>query len=356
MKKLKVAIIGQGRSGRNIHGDYFHAEDNVNYEVAAVVELADDRRARAAQEWPGAQICADYRELFGRTDLDLVVNASFSRDHYPVTKELLKHGFNVLVEKPMARHYHEAVDLIRTAEENGVRLAVFQQTFLAPYYLDTRKILASGKLGQVLQVDIAFNGYARRWDWQTLLCEGAGGAYNTGPHPFGLALDFLDYDPNWQLAFSRLGTAFTSGDGDDYAKAILTAPGKPVVDVEICSNDCFSKHKIRILGTRGCYECDLKHYKMKYWTDEENEPRPVQRETLRNAEGLPMYCGEKLVTHEEEGDFSGSPFDRAVATFYDGLYATLTAGAPLPVPNEKPAQIIRLIEMMHTNTPLPVKF
>ena len=356
MKKLKVAIIGQGRSGRDIHGKYFRSENNTGYEVAAIVEQDVERRYRALQEWPGCQVLTDYRQLFSITDLDLVVNASFSKDHYPVTMDLLKHGFNVLVEKPMARHYHEALEMIRTAKQQGVMLAVFQQTFVAPYYRFTREVVESGKLGEILQVDIAFNGFARRWDWQTLLCECAGGVYNTGPHPFGLALDFLDYDPNWQLVFSRLGTAFTSGDGDDYAKVILTAPNKPVVDVEVCSNDCFSKHKIRILGTRGCYECDIKGYRMKYWVDDENEPRPVQREPLKNAEGCPMYCGEKLVVHEEDGEFAGTLFEAASNAFYGALYNTITAGAPLAVPNEKAAQIIRLVERLHTETPLSVKF
>ena len=126
-------------------------------------------------------------------DIDVVVNASYSEMHYPITKDLLLHGFNVLVEKPFAANYHECADLIKTAEDNGVVLAVFQQTFLAPFYQFAKELIASGKLGEIKQASIRYNNLSRRWDWQTLQCELAGGIYNTGPHPIGLAVDLLDY-------------------------------------------------------------------------------------------------------------------------------------------------------------------
>ena len=77
MKKLNVAIIGQGRSGRDIHGAFFKSEYNEKFNVIAVVDAIEERRIRAKEEW-GCDIYADYRELFGRTDIDLVINSSFS--------------------------------------------------------------------------------------------------------------------------------------------------------------------------------------------------------------------------------------------------------------------------------------
>ena len=44
MKKLDIAIIGQGRSGRNIHGNFFKSENNTKYNVVAVVEVDEERR------------------------------------------------------------------------------------------------------------------------------------------------------------------------------------------------------------------------------------------------------------------------------------------------------------------------
>ena len=77
MKKLRVAIIGQGRSGRDIHGKFFKSESNDFCEVVAIVESDEARRQKAASEF-GCDTVADYKELFGRKDIDVVVNASFS--------------------------------------------------------------------------------------------------------------------------------------------------------------------------------------------------------------------------------------------------------------------------------------
>lgn len=356
MRKLKLAIIGQGRSGRDIHGKFFKSENNDIFEVAVVVEADERRRTRALEEYPGCIVCSDYKELFDLEGIDLVVNDTYSQMHYEITKDLLEHGFNVLVEKPFARTYYECSDLIRLAKEKNVVLAVFQQTFLAPFYLETKKILETGKLGEILQISIRYNGLARRWDWQTLQSKMAGSVYNTGPHPIGIALDLLDFDSNTRVVFSKLARALTSGDAEDYAKIILTAPNKPVVDMEINSTDPYSNYNLKIQGSRGTYLCTYNDYKMKYVVDGENPEKPVVSGSLMDEDGYPIYCGEKLITHEEEGTFTGSAFDVAVESFYRMLYDTLTTGAALKVTPEQAAHIINIIEIVHGQNPMPVRF
>ena len=371
-KKLNVAIIGQGRSGRNIHGAYFRTSANEEYTVAAVVDMDLERRQRALEEYPGCVALEKVEELFEMKDkIDLVVNSTFSELHYSVSKTLLEHGFNVLVEKPMARTYYECCDLIKTAKDNGVIIAAFQQTFLAPFHIAVKEMVASGKIGRPTQVAITYNGFSRRWDWQTLQHKMAGGLYNTGPHPVGLGLDWLDFSPDAKVAFSKLDIAMTSGDADDYAKLILTAPGKPVVDIEVCSNDAYPDGSlVKILGTKGTIYANRNGYKMKYFSDCENEERPVIETPLKDENGLPIYCGEKLVTHEEEGTFdngvdttshtatgdTSTRCDLMSKRFYDGLYKTLTEGAPLPVPVEYAAHVISVIETAHAQNKMEVRF
>ena len=96
MKPINVAILGQGRSGLDIHGKYF-LTDRERFRVTAVVDRLEDRRAKA-QSLFGCAVYDDYRALFGRDDIDLVVNSLPSYLHPPVTIDLLEHGFNVLTE------------------------------------------------------------------------------------------------------------------------------------------------------------------------------------------------------------------------------------------------------------------
>ena len=356
MKKLRLAVIGQGRSGRNIHGAFFKSEANTMYEVAVVAELDPERRERALAEYPGCEVIADYRDLFGRDDIDLVVNASYSDLHYPITKELLANGFNVLVEKPFARNYYECCELINLAKAKNVTLAVFQQSLYAPYYKEVKKVIDSGILGEITQINLRNNGFARRWDWQTLQMKMGGSVYNTGPHPIGAALCFTGWDDNTRVEYAKIGTVLTSGDAEDTAKIVLSAPGKPVVDLEINSNDAFCDYSVKIMGTKGTLKGTNGGYKIKYIADGENEPRPVIVESLKDGNGMPIYCGEKLVTHEIEEKYTGGAFDTAVHEFYYMLYRTLTTGCELEIKPEQIAKVIRVIETVHAMNPLPVKY
>ena len=356
MKKLNLAIIGQGRSGRNIHGKYYKSEDNTLFNVKYVVEMDPARRTRAEEEYPGCVALEDYRRLFDKTDIDLVVNASYSYMHYPITKDLLAHGFNVVVEKPFARNYFECADLMNVAKEHGVMLAVFQQSFMAPYYRKTLDVLKSGIIGDVLQVSVRFNGFARRWDWQTLQDCLGGGVYNTGPHPIGIALGLMDFAEDARVVYSKLGLGLTSGDANDYAKIILAAKGHPVVDVEINSNDAYADYKVKLLGSKGCYKTDINNFQMKYYLESENDIPKVEKDFIQDADGYPIYCTMDFKTHEESGIFDGTAFQAAAACFYEAVYNTLTKGDEFPIKPENIAKLISVIETVHAQNPMPVKY
>ena len=95
---------------------------------------------------------------------------------------------------------------------------------------------------------------------------------------------------------------------------------------------------------------------MKYIVDGENPERPVVFTALKDDAGMPAYCSEKLVMHEESGKFNGSPFTAAVYSFYDMLHDTLKTGAPLKVTPETAARVIGIIEKVHADNPLPVRY
>ena len=162
MRKLNLAIIGQGRSGKDIHGKYYISQDNTLFNVKYVVDADEYRRGVSLERYPGCEVLCDYRELLDKKDIDLVVNATYSDLHYATTKELLENGFNVLVEKPFARSQYECDDLIRIAKSKNLVLAVFQQTFFAPFYQDILRVIESGVLGDILQLSIRYNVFARR--------------------------------------------------------------------------------------------------------------------------------------------------------------------------------------------------
>ena len=357
MKRLNLAIIGQGRSGKDIHGKYYLSESNVYYKVKYVVEKDVRRREISKKRYEGCEVLSDYKELYEKTDIDLVVNATFSYMHFEITRDLIEHGFNVLCEKPFVRNCYECDVLTNLAKEKGVVLAVFQQTFYAPFYRDALRVIKEKQIGEPLQVSIRYNLFARRWDWQTLQKKMGGNAFNTGPHPLGMALGFLGFDKYWKVAFSRLKhTPMSSGDADDYCKVILTAPQKPVVDVEINNTDAFPGYTIKIQGTRGTFKCSTAAYEMKYIVDGENPERKAEEGFLEDEDGNPKYCGENLVSHSLSGEYEGTAFDIGTEKFYEDLYYKITEGREMYVTLETIRHVVSLIGQLYADNPMPVKY
>lgn len=356
MKKLRVAIIGQGRSGRDIHGAFFRSAANDKFEVVAIVDQLEKRRQRAREEYgPGVDVYASHKDLYGRDDIDLVINSTFSHLHYHVTMDLLTHGFNVVVEKPFSAHFDECMAMIRAAKDNGRMLCVFQQSHFAPYYRRIREILDSGVLGTPVQISIHFSGFARRWDWQCSQRYYGGSLRNTGPHPLEQALDILDSD-EMPAVFSRLGSINSFGDAEDYCKIIMTQPGKPLIDLEISSCDAYNDYTYNIQCSRGSLRATLSKLKYQYFVESEAPEQKFTLEPLEHEDGTPAYCGEKLNWHTFEEDLSGTAFDVGTKTYYDNIYDHLINGAELVIKPEKIAQQIALIEEVHRQNPMPIRF
>ena len=353
-KILNVAIIGQGRSGRNIHGSFFLREEaKTHFRVVAVAEVDPQRRQRAKEAF-GCDVYEDYRALLDREDIDLVVNATPSYLHYPITMALLKHKKNVLVEKPFSKYAMECEEMIRTARENGVMLAVFQQSRFAPHYVRTKELIDSGVLGSIKQIHLSYSGYARRWDWQCAQKCYGGALLNTGPHPMDMAVDLLSLDTMPQV-FSVLQQVNIAGDAEDYARVILTAPGKPLVDVEINPADKYSNYKIKVCGDRGTLCATDNQIKWQYFED---TPLPeLVLKPLTKADGVtPSYCTDTIQWHEFCEELGGTAFDVGTAGLYADVYAHLVHGKPLKVRLEQVLQQIRIIELAHAQNPLPVRY
>ena len=123
--------------------------------------------------------------------MDLVVNAAPSKFHVPLTLQFLEAGFNVLCDKPLASRAADVDRLIAAAERSGKTLAIFQQSRYSPAFVQLRRVIDSGVLGDIVQISLVSSGFSRRYDWQTLTAEMGGNLLNTGPHVLDQALQLF---------------------------------------------------------------------------------------------------------------------------------------------------------------------
>jgi len=354
MKKLRVAIIGQGRSGRDIHGKYFHSDiAKEKYEVAAIVEIREERRERARAEYgEGVDILSDYTQLFGRTDIDLVINSTTSEQHYPVTVDLLNHGFNVVCEKPASHTVSELDEMIAAAKKNGKYMNIFQQSRFAPFFLKIKEVLASGVLGDIIDISVQYGGFSRRWDWQTILCYNAGNLYNTAPHPLDQVLSLLNAYDQKPTVLSRLYNANTFGDAEDFAKVVISIPGKPFATVMATCSDAYMTDTYKIQGTRGTLVSTQAVVKWKYFKGEEAPEQKLTAEPIVRADGTPAYCTEQLTWYEEECNVNSSgAFTTAVHSYYNMTYDALVNGKDTEIKPEQVRQQIAIYEEVRAQNP-----
>jgi len=361
MKKVRVAIIGQGRSGRDIHGAYLKTDGR--FQIMAAVDLLEERRKRAAEEYH-CDVYTDYHDLFKRRDLDLIVNATYSHMHAPVSLEILKAGYNVLCEKPLAPKVKQVDRLIAAARKSGKVCAIYQQARFAPYFTQVQKVIQSGVLGRIVQISIAFNGFSRRWDWQTLQERNGGSLANTGPHPLDQALQLFGAGlPKVTCFMDRTDNSL--GDAEDHVKAILSGRGHPTIDMEVsccCAYPCFIYN---IYGTRGGMKGTSSSMEWKYFKLSEAPKQKLIKGPLFKADRTPDYCGESLTWHT--GSWPAAPdakskqagYSAAAAPtqggmtgqYYTMLYNTLTRGTPLKITLEQVRRQIAVIEECRRQNP-----
>jgi predicted dehydrogenase len=109
---MRVAVIGVGHVGKH-HARVYAELPNV--ELVGVVDIVKSRADETAALSKTASI-TDYRELFGKVDAASLAVPTI--DHAWIGADLLEHGIDVLVEKPIASSAEQARTLIDAAALN----------------------------------------------------------------------------------------------------------------------------------------------------------------------------------------------------------------------------------------------
>ncbi|MBI4471672.1 MAG: Gfo/Idh/MocA family oxidoreductase [Acidobacteria bacterium] len=108
---VKVGVIGVGHLGRQHARLYAEIA-----ELAGVVDIIEERAKEIAAQYHATPY-TDYRDIFGK--VDAVSLAVPTTDHARLGIDLLNHGIDVLVEKPIAASLEQAHGLIIAADVNN---------------------------------------------------------------------------------------------------------------------------------------------------------------------------------------------------------------------------------------------
>jgi scyllo-inositol 2-dehydrogenase (NAD+) len=151
MANLKVCAIGTGRAGM-VHATNFRWRTPYA-DLVAVVDADGARAAEAAAELDlpdrGFTRLSD---ALTTVDVDAVVITTPTFTHAALVQEAAAHGLAVLCEKPMALTVAECDAMIGACERAGVMLQLAFMRRFDPPFVEAKRDLDAGEVGEVLMV------------------------------------------------------------------------------------------------------------------------------------------------------------------------------------------------------------
>jgi predicted dehydrogenase/nucleoside-diphosphate-sugar epimerase len=153
---LRVAVVGCGAIAQQMHLPILAGHEDV--QLAALVDRDLARARQLANAYRVDCVLGDAVELT-KDQIDAVVLATPPGHHAAGSIALIERGIHVLVEKPMATSYRDALAMVRAAEQAGVVLSVGFYRRLMPSMRMLKALLDSRWLGRPLRFEVASGGF-----------------------------------------------------------------------------------------------------------------------------------------------------------------------------------------------------
>lgn len=156
--------------------------------LRAIVQRKGDDALRL---YPNATQVRSVEELLAIPEIQLVVVATPNTSHYPLAKQCLLAGKDVVVDKPFTTTYGEAKELVDLASQRGRLLTVYQNRRFDGDFRTLSRLLAGDSLGRVVLFESHFDRYRlelRPDAWRERPEPGSGIFFDLGVHLLDQAL------------------------------------------------------------------------------------------------------------------------------------------------------------------------
>lgn len=146
---IKFAIVGCGRIAQR------HAEHICNKGTLVSVCDIDFKKAEAFSNQYGCLAYNSIEELLQNGGVDVVSICSPNGLHAEHSIKVLRSGFHVLCEKPMAISVYDCGEMIKEAEKANKRLFAIKQNRFNPPVEAIKKVIDEGKLGKIFSIQLS---------------------------------------------------------------------------------------------------------------------------------------------------------------------------------------------------------
>ena len=177
---IDIGLVGFGFAGRVFHAPIISTVPGLR--LRAILQRSGDD---AAQLYPEARVVRSMDQLLSIDSIRLVVIATPNSSHYPLAKQCLLAGRDVLVDKPFTVAYAEATELVELAKQRGRLLTVYQNRRCDGSFRSVRQLVDSGRFGRIALYELHFDRYrleTRHEAWREKAQPGSGMFFDLGVH------------------------------------------------------------------------------------------------------------------------------------------------------------------------------
>jgi predicted dehydrogenase len=167
-ERLRVGLIGCGGRGNYLLDETLRAASDLHVEVAGLCDVWRVNLERTAARLASRQAArprtfARFMDLLSMPDLDAVLIATPDFAHTPILIEATKLKKDAFVEKPMATVLDHANTAMALVEANETIVQIGTQRRSDGRHQEGAKLIQSGILGKISQVEAAWHDAAPRW-------------------------------------------------------------------------------------------------------------------------------------------------------------------------------------------------
>jgi len=219
-------------------------------EITAIASRDLAKAKDAARELNIPNAYGSYDELLADANVDAVYNPLPNHLHVPWTVKAAEAGKHVLCEKPIALNAAEAKTLIDVRDRTGVRI---QEAFMVrthPQWLETRRLIRSGRIGSLRSIGGFFTYFnPDPANIRNKLELGGGGLMDIGCYPITIARFMYDAEPRRVLGMIERDPVFGT---DSLTTAVLDFPKGHATFT--CSTRLAPYQRMIFMGTEGRIE------------------------------------------------------------------------------------------------------
>ena len=152
-RPLTAITLGAGSRG-TLYGEYA-TEYPRELDIVGVAEPIVERNDRHAKTHniPDENRFVTWEHVLERPKFADMVIVSMPDDlHHEPCIQAMRLGYDVLLEKPMAQSEAECREILKVQQETGRIVGIAHVLRYAPYFIDMRNVVRSGKLGRIVNM------------------------------------------------------------------------------------------------------------------------------------------------------------------------------------------------------------